>query len=477
MLMLNALSAEALQVVYPKNLSTQVNAASTFFIGSTEPGSSLKINEMDVKVYENGSFVQVVPLNDGENTIKVESTKDQTKDTITYIIKKVPKPEPESVSAQLEEFSPDEYMYASVVKDNTPLRAQPDEGAARVTHLNNGTVLMINGKKGGYYRVSLTPSKNVWVRAENIVNYSKITGKMLADASNVSLSEDKFYNYIKTDLSFAVPYKVSETDTGLNLELYNIKKNAADTILFKTSGSVKTLAVNTVCADNTSSYFVELNTKMWGYDVFYEGNTLVLKIRKAPVVDTSAPLKGIKIAIDAGHGGDDAGAIGPTGVKEKEINLDIAKKLQKTLEDNGAQVVMIRQDDTNVPLYERPLKAKKENALILLSLHSNALADGADPYAKHGTSVYYYNRESVELAKTIRDVMTKELGTKDDGVCKCSFVLTRPTMPLSVLVEVAYMIHPDEYKLLLDDGFRQKAAEALKKSLETYVLNSVKNSQ
>ena len=308
--MLNALSAEALQVVYPKNLSTQVNAASTFFIGSTEPGSSLKINEMDVKVYENGSFVQVVPLNDGENTIKVESTKDQTKDTITYIIKKVPKPEPESVSAQLEEFSPDEYMYASVVKDNTPLRAQPDENAARVTHLNNGTVLMINGKKGGYYRVSLTPSKNVWVRAENIVNYSKITGKMLADASNVSLSEDKFYNYIKTDLSFAVPYKVSETDTGLNLELYNIKNNAADTILFKTSGSVKTLAVNTVCADNTSSYFVELNTKMWGYDVFYEGNTLVLKIRKAPVVETSAPLKGIKIAIDAGHGGDDAGAIG-----------------------------------------------------------------------------------------------------------------------------------------------------------------------
>lgn len=73
--------------------------------------------------------------------------------------------------------------------------------------------------------------------------------------------------------------------------------------------------------------------------------------------------------------------------------------------------------------------------------------------------------------------MTKELGTKDDGVCKCSFVLTRPTMPLSVLVEVAYMIHPDEYKLLLDDGFRQKAAEAIKKSLETYVLNSVKNSQ
>ena len=69
---------------------------------------------------------------------------------------------------------------------------------------------------------------------------------------------------------------------------------------------------------------------------------------------------------------------------------------------------------------------------------------------------------------------SKELSTKDDGVAMYSLVMTRPTMPLSVLIEVAYMIHPDEYKLLLDENFRQKAAESVRDGLKQYLLNSVK---
>lgn len=467
------LQAEALQIVYPKNTKTEVSASSTFIIGNTVPQSSLKINNQEVKVYENGSFVQVVPLKDGDNTIDIESTKNNECDKVTYIIKKVPKTTPASLNAALEEFPQNQYIYGSIIKDNTPLRAQPDEDAKRLTHLNQNTVLMINGKKGDYYRVSLTPAQNAWVRADYVVNYSTINGKMLASATQVSLTEDKIYNYIKTDLTFKAPYKIVETDNGLSLELFNLKNNAADTMIFKTSGDIKNLAINTVAADNFSTYYIELKDKLWGYDAYYEGNTLVLKVRKTPDIDKDKPLKDITIALDAGHGGADAGAIGPTGVKEKDINLDIVKKLQKTLEDAGAKVVLTRTDDSDVPLYDRPKKAKESDSLILLSIHANALADGADPYQKHGTSTYYYNRESVNLAKTLRDVMTNELSTKDDGVCKCSFVLTRPTMPLSVLVEVAYMIHPEEYKLLLDETFRQRAADSIKKGLEQYLLNSV----
>ena len=470
----NFMPARALQVVYPKTQSTQISAASTFIIGSTAPDAKLKINDIDVKVHDNGSFVQVVPLNDGVNKIKIDSQDSKEHNTMTYIINRVPQKVPESMQAALEEFAPDEFIYAAVLKDNTPLRAQPDEYAKRLTHMGKDTVLMINGKKGDYYRVSLTPTENAWVKSDCIVKYSAINEKMLATASKVSLSEDNLYNYIKTDLSFHIPFKIIETSNGLNMELYNLDKNAADTMLFQTSGDVKSLTVNTVAPDKTSTYFVELKNKLWGYDAYYEDNTLVLKIRKAPDIDKENPLNGITVFFDAVHGSEEAGAIGPTGIKEKDVNLDIVKKLKIILEKEGAKVLLTRNDDTNVPLYERAKMMRESDALISLSIHANALADGADPYEKHGTSVLYYNREAVELAKTLRDVVTRKLGTKDDGVGMYSLVMTRPTMPLSVLIEVAYMIHPDEYKLLLEENFRQQAAEAITDGLKEYLLNSVK---
>lgn len=471
---MNVQNAHALQIVYPKTQNSQINAASTFFIGNTKPNSTLTINDKVVKVWENGSFVEVVPLVEGENTIKIESKIENECDTVTYIIQKIKKSNIITPEPQTEDFPENEFIYSTIVKDNTPLRADPNDDAKRLTHLNHNTILMLNGKKGEYYRVSLSPAQNAWVKAENVVNYSTISGKLMASVSNVNTTDDKLYDYIKTTLSFPVPYKVTETDNGLMLEIYNIKESASDSKKLKTSNNIKTLAINTVLTDNISTYFIETNKKLWGYNAYYEDNVLVLKIRKAPDIDCTKPLNGITIALDAGHGGNDAGAIGPTGVKEKEINLDIAKKLKTTLENAGANVVMTRTEDVSTDLYDRVKTAQKSDALMMISLHANALADGADPYVKHGTSTYFYNKESIELAKTLRNQLIQDLGTKDDGVCCQSFVLTRPTTPLSVLVEVAYMIHPTEYSMLLDEKFRQNAADSITKAIETYILNSAK---
>ena len=241
--------------------------------------------------------------------------------------------------------------------------------------------------------------------------------------------------------------------------------------------SVKNVAIATAQSTANSTYYVELNHKLWGYDCYYDGKKLVLKIRKAPQIDKNAPLKGLVIGIDAGHGGNDSGAIGPTGVKEKDINLDLAAKLKAELEKAGAQVLMTREDDTNVPLYDRSNKAKEADALILVSLHANSLPDGADPYKKHGTSVFYYNNESKQLAKTIQERMIADLGTANDGFNRSSLVLTRPTMPLCVLLEVAYMLHPTEYMLMLDENFRKKTAASIRAGLEQYMTESTLSEQ
>ena len=220
-LFFDAEPVKALQIVYPKSPNTESSASSTFFVGNTKPGSKLMINDKEVKVYENGSFVEVVPLKDGFNRIIIDSKNDTEHEIFTYIIKKVPKANLMIKEPETEDFPQNQYIYAAVAKENTPLRAQPDEFAQRITHLDKNTMLMLNGKKGDYYRVFLTPLKTAWVKAENIVNYSTIKGNILASATNVSLSEDNLYNYIKTDLSFPVPFKITETEKE---KLVNLEK-------------------------------------------------------------------------------------------------------------------------------------------------------------------------------------------------------------------------------------------------------------
>lgn len=470
----SSIKTDALEVIYPKTQTVEVCANSIFFVGNTEPGSKLKINDKDVKVYDNGSFVEVLNLKNGENIIEIYSEKNDESITLTYTIIKTNKKCTDIKEFSLEEFPANEYIYASVVKDNTPLRKEPNEDSKRITHLNKNTILMLNGKKGDYYRVSLTTGQNAWVKAENIINYSTITGKMLTPATNVNITEDDLYTYIKTDLSFNVPFVIQEVDKGLNVELFNIKHNDSDRTIFKSLGEVKSLAINNVSVDNNSIYHIELKNRLWGYLAYYEGNTFVIKIRKEPQIEKKEPLKNLTFAIDAGHGGSDFGAVGPTGVKEKDINLDISKRLQTLLEEAGAKVIMTRTDDSTVELYDRPKKAQKEDSIILISIHANALPDGQDPYVKHGTSVFYYNNESEKLANELIDVLTKDLGTKNDGVCRCSFVMTRPTMPLSALIEVAYMIHPYEYSLLLEEDFRQSAAESIKKGITNFLVKEAR---
>ena len=245
--------ANALQIVYPKSPNTEVSAASTFFIGNTAPDSKLTINDKEVKVYENGSFVEVVPLKDGFNRIIIDSKNDTEHQIFTYIIKKVPKANLMVKEPETENFAENQYIYAAVVNKNTPLRAQPDENAQRITHLDKDTVLMLNGKKGGYYRVYLSPSKTAWIKEDNIVNYSTINGKMLASATKVSLSEDNLYNYIKTDLSFPVPYRITETEKGLNIEVYNLKENNADTTIFESCGAINSFDKSKENSPNRSS--------------------------------------------------------------------------------------------------------------------------------------------------------------------------------------------------------------------------------
>jgi N-acetylmuramoyl-L-alanine amidase len=216
-----------------------------------------------------------------------------------------------------------------------------------------------------------------------------------------------------------------------------------------------------------------------------------------------------RIVIDAGHGGHDTGTIGPNGLMEKDLVLDVALKLGKLLEDRmGAQVVYTRDDDTFIPLETRTAIANKEQADLFISIHANS---SSDPSAR-GIETYYLNftssadalevaaRENAVSEKSIHELqdlvkkialkekieesrefaldvqkslysglVIKSPGLHDRGVKKAPFiVLIGANMP-SILAEISFVSNPTDEKKLKTSEYRQRVAESLYKGIARYV--------
>ena len=180
--------------------------------------------------------------------------------------------------------------------------------------------------------------------------------------------------------------------------------------------------------------------------------------------------EGRLIVIDAGHGGSEKGALGCLGDMEKNINLKIASELKEQLSLLNATVVMTRECDANVSLDDRVKIAKVNGADLFISVHLNSIPDVKfDTHRHRGTSVYYYNQNSKDLAKIVQKSIVNELGTRNDGVKSASFAVIRPTEYLGVLVEVAYMTNPIDSVLYTKEEFSQNTAKAIADGILNFV--------
>jgi N-acetylmuramoyl-L-alanine amidase len=227
-------------------------------------------------------------------------------------------------------------------------------------------------------------------------------------------------------------------------------------------------------------------------------------------------LKISRIVIDPGHGGHDTGTIGPHGLMEKDLCLDVALRLGRLIEEKlpGAEVIYTRKDDTFIPLEDRTAIANQAKADLFISIHANASHD----HAARGVETYYLNfattedsmdvatrenalsqeslhdlqdlikkiarndkiEESKEFADDIQDALSQRMqlvsrSEKNRGVKKAPFiVLIGANMP-SVLSEISFVSNPNDEKLLRKGDQRQRIADGLYHGISTYLesLNSL----
>ena len=244
---------------------------------------------------------------------------------------------------------------------------------------------------------------------------------------------------------------------------------------------------------------------------------LVLDFSRAGPMDTTGgtPVAAVPIrtiVIDPGHGGEDAGAIGPTGLQEKELTLDIARRVAQLLpEELGVRPLLTRTRDQFIALRARTALANRERADLFVSIHANAApvtaANGAETYflsseatdnaarqaaarenqvialeagARGGSrdilrSILWdlvqsdFQQESSRVAEALQNQLDRAMRLPNRGVKQAPFyVLGGAAMP-AVLVEIGFISNPEEEQRLRDDGYRDRIARALAAGLGAYM--------
>lgn len=433
------LNVYAVNIVYPKSDNVKINSDKTFFIGNEDPALNLKINNQPVKIHPSGGFKHTVYLNHGENKFVISNGKDQK---VYKIYRPFITPNVQKDKRMIVYKTP---IIVQTSQDSNPLRSTPvDSGLNRLQHLQKGINLFVIGEYCDFYKVKLDRDDIAWINKNNVTkvdNNSLIYGII---AKN-EYKNDKNSEIFTFKLNEKVPYVLNEEGlSGYTLTLYNM-----DSQLYPFG---------------RYEFPIAHQGKNFGYTAYYnENNELVVKISK--YVNS---LKGLRITLDAGHGESENGAIGCLGDKEKDINLQIAKILKKKLEKAGAVVFMTREDDKNLGLYERVDLSNKNNSQIFISIHNNALPDSMADKDASGTEVYYFYPQSRYLAKVMALALSNELGIKNRGAKGGSFAVIRNSESLAILIEVAFMINPDENAKLRTVDFQNKVAQGVLKGLEKY---------
>ncbi|MBK6948822.1 MAG: N-acetylmuramoyl-L-alanine amidase [Haliscomenobacter sp.] len=159
-----------------------------------------------------------------------------------------------------------------------------------------------------------------------------------------------------------------------------------------------------------------------------------------------SPLAGIKVSIEAGHGGSNTGAEGLSGLVEKDVNLDVALRLEKICRESGMEVLQVRPTDTYMTLEQKRTMVERSDADLHVSIHANS---GGGGYLRvGGVSTYYHNPHSEDFARTMYGELLK-LGLAEFGVVgSFNYHVTRMSSRPAILVEMAFLSHAeDEEKL------------------------------
>ena len=433
-------------------------------VGFTTPGSVVTFNGEAVKVYKTGSFGKKVELAEGPNSIIVTSTYNgiSVSDTLNRFYTTV-RPERPQEELPLPIFTS---LYVETTEGAyfNYGKGQDRLGGAKVCFVDAGIPLEVVEEYGDLYKVKVAENKYFHIPKEYT---SPIEEAPVRDVTtnNWSVSDMGDFDRVAISLNTKHPYTVRHelSDKSIVLDIYGAQCNSNWLTQKVPLGMVKYVDLEQVEYDVFRAK-IFLQDYSWGTRIYYEGNTLMVDVMHKPALT----LKGLVVGVDAGHGGPKStGAVSISGLKEKELNLEMAYTLKAELEKKGAKVVLSRKDDSGMTMSERKKIFLDNNVDLVISIHCNA---AGSPLDVKGSSTYYKYTHNRPLAEAIL-LRTLELeGVVNFGlVGNFNFSLNGPIEYPNVLVETQFLSNPEDEERIADRSFRDAYMKKVVKGLEDYL--------
>ncbi len=330
-------------------------------------------------------------------------------------------------------------------------------GGAKMTYLDSNIVVKVVDSVNDDYKIELSKNHFAYLPKVNFKRDSSVIIRPFYLTGSWKVYGDDKYDYVTVSVDGKLPYRSIQriNPARIVVDIFGAASNTNWITQLSTVKEIKNTWYEQI-EDDVFRIYIELkHNQHWGYFIFYENDKLVIRVKRQPALLT---LNKLRIAVDAGHGGENSGASGVTSkVLEKNYTLKIARELEKALKREKAQVMMTREKDTSLSMIERTQMLRGWDPDFLISIHLNS--SGKDTV--RGVSTYYRYIGFRPLTEFILKRM-KELGLKEYGnVGSFNFSLSGPTEYPNCLVEVAFLSNVQDEKKILSPAFHRAVASKI----------------
>ncbi|HEV8283483.1 MAG TPA: N-acetylmuramoyl-L-alanine amidase [Chitinophagaceae bacterium] len=330
-------------------------------------------------------------------------------------------------------------------------------GGAKMTYLDSNIVMKVVDSVKDDYKVQLSTYHYAWLAKTSFQKDTAVHLQPYYLTNSWKVYGDDKCDYVTVTLDQRVPYRsIQEINPSkIVVDIFGVNSNTNWITQLSTTKEIKNAYYEQI-EDDVFRVIIELKHQQhWGYFIYYDNNSLVIRVKRQPVKLT---MQNLFVGIDAGHGGSNTGATGVTSnILEKDYTLKIAKEVQKYFTAKKVKTFMTRVGDTDLTMIDRTLMLREQDPHILISIHLNS--SGKDTVK--GVSTYYryigFRPLSQAILKRMLELKLNEFG----NVVAFNFSLSGPTEYPNCLVEVAFLSNKDDEKRILNPKFHKQVAQKI----------------